>query len=300
MKEAKGTKTGKRGLGRGFETLIPTQLLEEEFDPTSREDEQVSQLRQLSVDDITPNPDQPRRHFDEASLQELASSVKEHGIMLPLVVTPRADRFELVAGERRWRAAKMVGLAKVPALVRTLSNQHKLELSLIENLQRQDLNVIETATAYLKLHQQFNMSYEQIGTRVGGKAVSTISNILRLLGLPHDAKRALIEGRITEGHARQILAIQEPDIQQELLDLITTHDWSVRKTEQFVIGYKEGEKSRTSAVAKVQTETPETQALAVRLKTEVTIKNMAKGGRLIISYKNQDDLERITRALLTK
>lgn len=288
----------KRGLGRGFDSLIPTQLLEDEFDPTSQEDEQVSQLRQLRVGDIVPSKDQPRRHFDEIALQELANSIREHGVMLPLIVIPKGDQFELVAGERRWRAAQMAGLAKVPALVRTLTSQHKLELSLIENLQRQDLNPLEAATAYLKLHQQFNLTYEEIGRRVGGKAVSTISNALRLLGLPPEAKRALIEGVITEGHARQVLAIHEPDVQQELLDIIIKNDWSVRKTEQFVVGYKEGKKDRRTAVAKVQTETPETRHLSKQLKAEVSIKNMAKGGRLVIRFRDQKDFERIAGLLL--
>ena len=288
----------KRGLGRGFDALIPTQVLEEEFDPTSKEDEQVSSLRNLKIDDVVPNADQPRRHFDEQALEELAESVKEHGVVLPLVVVTKGDKYEIVAGERRWRAAKMAGLGKVPALVRTLSNQHKLEISLIENLQRQNLNPIETATAYLKLNQQFNMTYEEIGRRVGGKAISTIGNILRLLGLPKEAKEALVKGEISEGHARQILAIHEPDVQKEFLEMIIKNDWSVRKAEQFVVGYKEGKKDRKTAVAKVQSETHETKALSKRLRADVSLKNMAKGGRLIIRFKNQRDLERITGLLL--
>jgi ParB family chromosome partitioning protein len=165
-------------------------------------------------------------------------------------------------------------------------------------LQREDLNPLETATAYLKLHQQFSLTYEEIGKRVGGKAISTISNILRLLGLPKEAKQALIDGKISEGHARQILAIHEPDVQLELLEMIIKNDWSVRKAEQFVVGYKEGQKNKVSAVAKVQTETKETKALSKRLSADVSVKNMAKGGRLVIRFKNQDDLERITGVLL--
>jgi ParB family transcriptional regulator, chromosome partitioning protein len=288
----------KRGLGRGFEALIPSQVLEEEFDPTSQEDEQISQLRHLRLADIVPNAEQPRRHFDEVSLQELAESINEHGILLPLVVVRTGEKYEIVAGERRWRAAKLAGLDKVPAIVRTLTNQHKLELSLIENLQRQDLNPLETATAYLKLHQQFSLTYEEIGKRVGGKAISTISNVLRLLGLPKAAKHALVEGKITEGHARQVLAIKEPKVQTELLNMIIKNDWSVRKTEQFVIGYKEGEKDKKTAVAKVQTETNETRALSQRLQADVSVKNMAKGGRLVIQFRDQHDLERIAQLLL--
>lgn len=288
----------KRGLGRGFDTLIPTQLLEDEFDPTAQQDEQVSQLRQLKVADISADPDQPRRQFDEESLKGLAASITEHGVLQPIVVIPKGDRYEIVAGERRWRAAGMAGLDKIPAIVRTLTNQHRLEIALIENLQRQDLNPLETATAYLKLQQQFNLTLEEIGTRVGGRAVSTISNILRLLNLPKEAKHALIEGEISEGHARQILAIHEPDMQLELLQLIIKHDWSVRKAEQFVVGYKEGKKDKATAVAKVNTETAETKAISNRLSADVSIKNMAKGGRLVIRFKSQEDLDRITGMLL--
>ncbi len=194
--------------------------------------------------------------------------------------------------------SKSTGLEKIPALVRTLSNQHRLEVALIENLQREDLNPLETATAYYKLQQQFNLTLDEISKRIGGKAVSTISNILRLLGLPKEAKQALVEGKITEGHARQILAIKEPDIQRRLLDMIIANDWSVRKAEQFVVGYKEGQKNEEKAVAKVQTETPETKALGKHLKANVSIKNMAKGGRLVIRFKDQDDFERITGMLL--
>ncbi len=298
MSNSPMTSPSKRGLGRGFDTLIPSQLLEDEFDPTAQQDEQVSQLRQIRLSDIQPDPDQPRRQFDEDALHELAGSIKEHGILQPIVVIAAGDKFEIVAGERRWRAARIAGLNKIPALVRTLTNQHRLEIALIENLQRQDLNPLETATAYLKLHEQFNLTYEEIGKRVGGKAISTISNVLRLLGLPKEAKQALIEGAISEGHARQILAIHESDVQLELLELIIKNEWSVRKAEQFVVGYKEGQKNREKAVAKVQTETTETKALSKRLQAEVSIKNMAKGGRLVIRFKNQEDLERITGVLL--
>lgn len=292
------TNATKRGLGRGFDTLIPTQLLDEEFDPTAQQDEQVSQLRNLKIVDISADPDQPRRQFDDDALNELAASIKEHGVLQPIVVIAKGSKYEIVAGERRWRAAQIAELDKIPAIVRTLTNQHRLEIALIENLQRQDLNPLETATAYYKLQQQFNLTLDEIGKRVGGKAVSTISNILRLLGLPREAKEALVEGRISEGHARQILAIKEEDIQKELLELIIKNDWSVRKAEQFVVGYKEGKKDKETAVAKVKTETKETEALSKRLGAEVSVKNMAKGGRLVIQFKNQDDFDRITGMLL--
>lgn len=289
----------KHGLGRGFDSLIPTQLLDEEFDPTSEQDEKVSELRTIRLEDITPNPHQPRRHFDPVALDELTASIEQNGVMQPIVVTRKAGGgFELVAGERRWRASKMAGLADIPAIIRTFSDQQKLGLAVIENLQREDLNPLEIATAYLKLHQQFNMTYEEIGRHVGGKAISTISNSLRMLSLPEPAKKALVAGDISEGHARQILAIKEPEVQQELLDLIIRHGWSVRKAEQFVVGYKEGAKSSKTAREKTKTESPSTKALGKRLGTFVSIKNMAKGGRLVIEFKSDEDLKRITDLLL--
>lgn len=287
------------GLGRGFESLIPTNLLDESLDPSAAEDAAVSELRSIKVNSISPNPHQPRRAFEPEALEELANSIKEHGLLQPIVVTPKLNGYELVAGERRWRATRMLGLEEISALVRTYSDQHKLELALIENLSREDLNPLEIATAYLKLQQQFNLTLDEIGRHAGGKAVSTVSNTLRLLSLPEAAKQALIKNQITEGHARQIIAIQEPEVQQELLGLILQNDWSVRKAEQFVIGYKEGTKSREQAAAKTRTETPATQQLAKRLGTKVAIRNMAHGGRLIIEFKSDDDLERITQTLLS-
>lgn len=186
------------GLGRGLDSLIPTEVLDESFDPTAKQDEQVSDLRNIRLTEIVPDPDQPRRNFDELALDELSASVKEHGILQPIVVTPYQGKYMIVAGERRYRAAERAGLDKVPVLVRTLTNQHKLELSLIENLQRRDLNPLETATAYLKLRDQFNLTLDQIGQRVGGKSVAAISNTLRLLRLPESVREAIADGRLRE------------------------------------------------------------------------------------------------------
>lgn len=288
------------GLGRGFESLIPTDILDETFDPTAG-DEQTSELRYVHRSDIQPNPDQPRRVFDEESLEELAASIREHGIIQPLVVTPHTGgTFQIVAGERRWRAAERAGLDKVPVIVRTLTEQHKLELALIENLQRRDLNALETATAYLKLHNQFNMTYEEIGVRVGGKAVSTISNALRLLQLPADAKQALVEGKISEGHARQLLALDNEAAQTELLKLILKEGWSVRKAEQYVVGYKKGElptAKQESAIKHTRQETDFTKRLSRRLSLPVVQKTTAKGGQIIISYKSDEEFDALQQKL---
>lgn len=293
----------KKGLGRGFDSLIPIDALDETFDPTAGSDEKVSELRYITTRDITPNPDQPRRHFDEEALAELANSIKEHGVVQPLVVTASGRKYQIVAGERRWRAAKLAGIAKLPALVRTLSNQHKLELALIENLQRKDLNPLEIATAYLKLNTQFNLSIEQIAERSGGKAVSTINNTIRLLRLPDDAKQAIVDGDLTEGHARQILALDgDSSAQKKLLTMVILHGWSVRKAEQFVIGYKRGlEQEKTkSAVAHTAVSTPLTEALSRRLHLKVHHKTTAKGGQIIISYDSDKDLGAIKQLLGTE
>ena len=289
-----------KGLGRGFDSLLPTEFLNEAFDPTASQDEKISELRYIKIDHIAADPDQPRRHFDEMALEELASSIKEHGIIQPIVVISKGDGYQIVAGERRWRAAKIAAIDKIPAIVRTMSNQHKLEISLIENLQRRDLNPLETATAYMKLRDQFNLTYEQIGERIGGKAVSTIANVIRLLQLPVAAKEALIAKKISEAHARQILALDSPDAQQELLDLILKEGWSVHRTEQYVVGYKKGAQApdkRESAMKRTQTETPTTRALAEKLGAPVVLKSTAKGGQLIIRFKDEKDLERISSLL---
>lgn len=289
----------KKGLGRSFDSLLPTELLNEAFDPTASEDERVSELRQVNIDDITPDKDQPRRSFDEIALGELAESIKEHGVLQPLVVVASGSKFEIVAGERRYRASKLAGLTKVPVIVRTLSAQHRLEVSLIENLQRRDLNALETATAYLKLRDQFNLKLDQIGARVGGKSIAAISNAIRLLHLPESAKNALIQKEITEGHARQILALTDEKAQNDLLQHIVRDGWSVRRAEQFVIGYKKGQgkDKQLSGVRSTLSETPLTKSIAKKLGTGVRVKTTAKGGQLVIDFTDEKDLERISDRL---
>jgi ParB family chromosome partitioning protein len=202
-------KNPKHGLGRGFESLIPTDLLDESFDPTAKQDQQVSELRQIKLDQIVVDPDQPRKKFEAEDLEELAASIKEHGVLQPIIVTPYKGGYQVVAGERRFRASQMVELDKIPALVRTLTDQHRLEISLIENLQRKDLNVMETATAYLKLRDQFNLTLEQIGKRVGNKSISAVSNKLRLLKLSAYMKQTLIDGELTEGQVRPLIGLDD-------------------------------------------------------------------------------------------
>jgi ParB family transcriptional regulator, chromosome partitioning protein len=294
--------SAKKGLGRSFDSLIPTELLDESFDPTAAQDDQVSDLRHIKLAEIVADPDQPRRSFDEAGLEELAMSITEHGILQPIVVTPKDGKYQIVAGERRFRAAIRAGLDKIPALVRTLTSQHKLELSLIENLQRRDLNVLETATAYLKLRDQFNMTLDEIGKRVGGKAVSSISNTLRLLRLPESVRAALIERKITEGQARPLVNV-DPEIIEGILPTILKEEWSARKIEQFIVQLKNAPKTTVKAKAETIARVPyedDTMRLMKRLATEVKVKTNAKGaGQIVIRFKSDKDFQRIQQLLDT-
>ena len=181
-----------KGLGRGFESLIPTDLVDEEFDLTATEDKKSSELKYLKITEIVRDEEQPRREFDQSALDALAASIKEHGVLQPIVVTKEDGKYKIVAGERRWRASKIAGLDKIPAIVRTLDSQNRLELSIIENAQREDLNAIELATAYAKLQTQFNLSAEEIGAKVG-KSEQSVSNTMRLLTLPDNVKKVMVK-----------------------------------------------------------------------------------------------------------
>jgi ParB family chromosome partitioning protein len=293
-------KKNARGLGRGFESLIPVDLLDESFDPTASQDQQVSELRQIKLDQIMVDPDQPRKKFEQESLDELAVSIGEHGVMQPIIVTPYRGGYQIVAGERRFRASQQAGMDKIPALVRTLTAQHKLEISLIENLQRKDLNVMETATAYLKLRDQFNLTLEQIGQRVGGQSPSAISNKLRLLKLPGCVREALAEGKITEGQSRPLVGMSE-EIIDKVLPQIIKDEWSARKVEQFVVDLKKTRAIDRKPTSKRIVEQPyETQLKNMRdhLKTEVNIRTNSRGaGQITIKFKDEKEFERLQKLL---
>lgn len=290
----------KKGLGRGFDSLIPTELLDESFDPTAAQDGQISELRHVKLTEIEANPEQPRRSFDDDALEDLAGSIREHGILQPIVVTPHKGGYQIVAGERRYRAAHRAGLDRIPAIVRTLSDQHKLELSLIENLQRRDLNILETATAYLKLRDQFNLTLEQIGQRVGGKSISGVSNVLRLLRLPDAVKQALLEGKLTEGQARPLVGL-DVELIEDILPQLLKEEWSARKIEQFVVQVKNAAKAPKKSDRKKIVQAPyqeDTKHFVKRLKTDVNVKTNAKGaGQIVIKFKNDDDFQRLRKLL---
>jgi ParB family chromosome partitioning protein len=274
-----------QGLGKGFNALIS-----DNFDQSILLNSS-ERIEKIPIEKVEPNPDQPRKSFDETTLNELAASIKQHGIIQPLVVTPEKNgKYEIIAGERRWRASKIAGLKTVPCLVRTSKDLEKLEIALIENVQRVDLNPLEQALSIERLHQQFSLSYSE----KLGKAISTVANISRLLQLSDDAKHALVTGAISEGHARTILSLKDdPEKQAYLLKTIISLGWNVRQAERYVVSVKEGFKDDKEASARAETETPETQRLATRLGTPVRIHRMAYGGRLEITFDSDDELQRI-------
>lgn len=284
----------KKGLGRTFDSLIPTDLLDESFDASSVQGDQVSELRYLKLDAITADPDQPRRHFDETSIADLTASVREHGILQPIVVTVSGKGYRIVAGERRYRAASAAGLEKIPAIVRTLSDQHRLELSLIENIQRRDLSPIETAVGYAKLRDQFNLTLDEIGERVGNKSVSAVSNTLRLLKLPKEVQQALLTGKVTEGQARPLVGMDEALI-HDTLPRIIREEWSARAVERYVAQLKQGEKTHR-VVKQNDSVIADAVRIGERLRAPVDIRVAASGaGKIVISFKDQTELDRIKK-----
>lgn len=276
------------GLGRGIESLLPQDFDESLLLATS------DRVEKIPVIQLSPNRYQPRQEFDAEAIKQLAASVKQYGILQPLVVTKiDGDGYMIIAGERRWRAAQLAGLEVVPAIVRTAKELEQLEIALIENVQRVDLSPLEQAASIEYLHQQFGVGYEDISERLG-KAISTVSNIVRLLQLPERAKNALRQQDIVEGHARAILALRDwPDKQEQLLNNIVSHGWTVRQAEQFVVSVKDGFREERATRERMRTETPATKQLSKRIGAPVQIRRTAKGGKLEIAFKSDEQLEKI-------
>ncbi len=283
-----------KGLGKGLDVLMPQGVEEHLFS------QDKNRVQNLFIKEIYPNADQPRRTFDESALQELADSIRRLGILQPIIVTPAKDGlYMIIAGERRWRASKIAGLQKIPAIVRTMEELELLEVALVENIQRVDLSPLEQAVSINRLHELFNQSYDTIAKRLG-KAVSTVNNIVRLMQLPPAAQDALQNERISEGHARAILALKhQPERQEELLLLIQKHGWSVRQAEQFVVAAKGGAPTAKKATTRTSSTTPQTKQLAKVLDRSVTVTHMAKGGRLVIRFETDDDLDSLVQLLST-
>ena len=276
------------GLGRGLEALIPS------GEPPA------GGISQLPVESIRPNPRQPRTRFDPDELAELAASIREHGVLQPLIVTQgeNPDQYILVAGERRWLAARQAGQTHVPVIVREASDQQRLEMALIENVQRADLAPLETADAYRQLADDFNLSHEDIAARVG-KSRATVTNTLRLLKLPDTVRQALAQGKISEGHARALLALPTPQAQSAALLTILAHELNVRQTEALVrrlSGERPAPKEKPASP-------PEIADLERRLEdslgTRVSLNRHNQGrGTVVIHFYSDEELDALVERLL--
>ena len=301
----------KRGLGRGLSNLIPTDDTTEDVSPKASKQtktgavtktEVVKKVEQtLNINRIEPNKNQPRKEFNEDALQELADSIKQFGVIEPLVVVKRKGYYELIAGERRWRAARLAGLKEVPVVIKAYDDQQIVEIALIENIQREDLNPIEEAHAYERLIQEFNLTQDEVAERVS-KSRTTVTNALRLLKLTEKVQQMLIDDMLSTGHVRALITIADPQLQYETAMYIFDKKLSVRETESYVKKLlNKKPKEKTS-----EKEDPELsflyKAIENRLKeslgTKTTIKAKTKdSGKIEIEYYSQEDLERITQLL---
>lgn len=273
------------GLGRGLDALIP------------RAGEQFAQ-QEIPIDRVRRNPHQPRGDFGEAELAELAASIAEHGVLQPIVVRAAVDGgYEVIAGERRLRAARMAGLTQIPAVVRDSSSEELLELALVENVQRADLNPIEEAGAYRELIDRFGLSHEAVARQVGKSRVA-ISNALRLLDLAPETRQAIVEGKISEGHGRALAALSVPELQRAVLQLVLDRHLSVRQTEELVRRKRETVPITHRAPLSSDLADLEAQLRGI-LATKVGIVRTRRGGRLVIDFYSDEELDRLY-AIITR
>lgn len=284
----------KRGLGKGLSALIPT---------AEHTEVAAAGLRKVPVGAIIPNPLQPRQKQDPDALQELADSIREHGLIQPLIVTEATSdqqvggaQFQLIAGERRWVAAQQAGLATVSVIVKEATPQQMLEMALVENIQRADLNPLEEATAYRQLIDEFGLTQEEVAARVGKSRV-TVTNVVRLLRLPDEVKAALLDGQITEGHARALLAVDDAEAMIRLLKVVIGRGLNVRQAEELV--------RRQAAEAEPQPQaprSPDTAALEDHFRealgTRVRLFRSKRGGRLVIHFYSEEELQAIYDAIV--
>jgi ParB family chromosome partitioning protein len=279
----------RKALGRGLGALLSSdQTVDLGSEPT-----------EVDIDAIAPGPMQPRTHFDEGSLEGLADSIRTHGVVQPLLVRRQGERYELIAGERRWRAARLAGLAKVPIVVKDVPDRDLLEIALIENIQRENLNPIEEAQAYQRLIENVGLTQEALAARVG-RDRSYITNYLRLLRLPDDLQKLVVEGRLSTGHARTILGLAHADLQRKIARQVIDGALSVRATEHLVRKAVEGTPTKTASVVDPNIRAAETK-LRRALGTQVRIVQLrGEGpGKVEISFYSNQDLDRIYNLLLS-
>lgn len=288
-----------RGLGKGLDSLIPNAVGEAKVKKETKEDvkeEKGGQETMVKITMVEPNRKQPRKNFDEDALQELSDSIKQFGMIQPILVQDRKDHYEIIAGERRWRAAKMAGLKEIPVLVRDYTEKEIMEISLIENIQREDLNPIEEAQAYKRLLEEFHLKQDEVAERVS-KSRAAVTNSMRLLKLSDEVQQMLIDDMITTGHARALLAIEDPEEQYTVAQQIFDEKLSVRDVEKLMKNLHKPEKA---AKKTAEDRTMETiyldiqEKLKARLSTKVTVTSKGEGaGKIEIEFYNHEDLDRL-------
>lgn len=296
----------KGGLGRGLDALFADAV--PVSDPLKEEKKQDTQVRTeeqsgdavqyLNIHDIMPNANQPRKTFSEEKIEELSKSIKEHGIIQPIVVRKKGKSYEIVAGERRWRAARKAELAKVPCLIRELSDEQNMLIAIIENMQREDLNPVEEAEGLNQMIVTFGMTQEQISKSVG-KSRPYIANSLRLLKLPEYIKEEMAEGRLSAAHGRTLVTVEDEDVRKALCERIIKEGLSVRETEKLVSENGKGKKRKPAA----RTKNPDVARVEAELKealgTRVTINQNGKKGKIEIEFFSRDELDRLIELLKT-
>ncbi len=274
----------RQALGRGLDALFST---------SSERPARGAGVRQLNVDQIIPNPHQPRTTFDRERLDELAESIKLHGLIQPLIVTETVEGYVLIAGERRWRASQLAGLEQVPVIVKETTPQDMLELALIENVQRADLNALEEAHAYRQLIDEFGLTQEEVAERVG-KARSTVANLLRILTLPDEVQAAVNDGRLSGAHARALLPLPAPEMQLAAMNQVLKLGLSVRQTEALVTSLLADKRPAPRPRKQLPPELVEIQErFESALGTRVNIEKGAEGGRVVIHFYSDEDLSAI-------
>ena len=289
---------GKGGLGKGLEALFPSNVDVDSLSQTNRKNDEG--IIELKINEIEPNVNQPRKSFDDDKIQELADSIKEHGVIQPIIVSKKDDYYQIIAGERRWRASKKAGLKTIPAIVRDYDEKKIREVSLIENIQRQNLNPIETAKAIKELMEVHDMTQDDIAKTLG-KSRSTIANTLRVLNLDERVQEMIETGKISEGHARTLASIESPTKQYKLALDIINMDLSVRDAENYAKSKKEGKefKKPTPKKGKLEIICKDIENELKRvLGTKVTLNAATKSrGKIVIEYFSSEELERILEIL---
>lgn len=289
-----------RGLGKGLDSLIPSAAVESKKKEVKNDSVEVAKSENkgpetiVKITKVEPNRKQPRKNFDEDALQELADSIKQFGLLQPILVQDRKDYYEIIAGERRWRAAKLAGLKEVPVIIREYTEKEIVEISLIENIQREDLNPIEEAQAYKRLLEEFNMKQDEVAERIS-KSRSAVTNSIRLLKLSNEVQQMLIDDMITTGHARALLSIEDKELQYSLAQRIFDEKLSVRDVEKIMKSLQKPTKPKKMSDKTLMAIYQDIEEkLKTKLSTKVSVTSKGDGaGKIEIEFYNHEDLDRI-------